>query len=207
MIFLVQHAAGRTIAATAFCPRSIKRPFGRLASNSCLRWADEAIVTAGPPMTIAGNGTGMLRRRETRLQPTSKSQRLPLRFPPIAIGGRLSAHDLAQRFRHRHALVLRCLGPAAAGGRLGLWPNRGFGFVNIDDDKYVYNTPQISHGLTPRALFGRLPTAIPKTGIRCVALAHARLPALRPQRRRTSPDQRPAARRHGGALVSWSSGR
>jgi tetratricopeptide (TPR) repeat protein len=24
----------------------------------------------------------------------------------------------------------------------------GFGFVNIDDDKYVYNTPQISHGLS-----------------------------------------------------------
>ena len=81
---------------------------------------------------------------------------------------------------------------ALAGAVLMLYaPVTGYDFINFDDRDYVTENPHVRAGLSWAGFRWALTGIRPRIGSVDVALAHARLAALRAQRRRASCHQRP----------------
>ena len=75
-------------------------------------------------------------------------------------------------------------------------------FVNFDDDDYVYENRHVKGGLTGEGIAWAITTYYAsQLAPADLALAHARLPALWPEARRPSSDQRALARRRGDPPV------
>ena len=138
------------------------------------------------------------RHQETAAEPTDRGRRRERCFPaaksrPVGARGRTTP---AWR-------VLAVCGFLLLAVALVFGQTVRHEFVNYDDDEYVYENPHVSWRLDRRRdRLGLHHHPCQQLASADLALAHAGLPALRTARRRTPPDQRPAARRHGDPAVS-----